>query len=104
MPTDNEFGRDRFLYVDGARYRTKLVRTIVPDDGESNSAFEARMESLAQNAQRLAKVRTVELEFERRSGSIVSCTVDISHVPYPDRVTGEDRRVAGGRREHRRAA
>lgn len=96
MPTDNEYGRDRFLRIGGVRHRTRLVRTVQPKDGETNEEFERRCEAIAAQLDGLAKVRSVETEYEWRRGAIVECTFIVEHEPYPEFVKN-DRRPAGGR-------
>lgn len=96
MPTDNDYGYDRFVFLKGVRHRTVLARTLVPLDGETNEHFEQRMGHIALQLEQLGKVKSVEVEFERQRGAIVQCLLIVTHEPYPEFVTN-DTRPAGGR-------
>lgn len=90
------YGHDHFILIDGVRHRTRLVRSLLPALGETNGAFERRMDELAQQARQLAKVVNVSYSLERRNGSIVSCELCIDHEPYPEFIKDDDT-PAGGR-------
>jgi len=96
MPTRDEYGRDRFTYIGGIRHRVRLVRTLQPTDGETNGDFQQRMEAIAAQLDQLAKVRSVETEYEWRKGALVECTFIVEHEPYPEFIK-IDGRPAGGR-------
>jgi len=100
MPTDNDYGYDRFIYIDGVRNRRVLARTLLPIEGETNQLFEERMDHVAKQLWRMAKVESVEVEFERVRGAIVQCLLIVTHQPYPEFVSG-DTRPAGGRANSR---
>lgn len=95
MPSD-DYGYDRFIYINGVRHRTVLARTLKPLDGETNTLFEERMEHIARQLGQLDKVKSVEVEFERQRGAIIQCLLVVTHEPYPEFVLG-DTRPAGGR-------
>ena len=96
MFNDHDFGYDRFVYIDGVRHRTVLARTLLPLDSETNAHFEERMGHIASQLATLGKVKSVEVQFQRRAGAIVECLVIVTHDPYPEYITG-DERPAGGR-------
>lgn len=96
MPTDNDFGYDRFVYIEGVRHRRVLARTLLPAEGETNALFEQRMDHIAAQLWKMSKVESVEVEFERQRGAIVQCLLIVTHQPYPEFVAG-DTRLAGGR-------
>ena len=97
MPTINhDYGRDFYIWRDGQRLRTRMIRTIEPSEAETNAAFERRIDALAAALQRREGTLGVEYAFERRNGIIVLCTIDVSQEPCPVAVI-EDDRLAGGR-------
>lgn len=100
MQTSNAFGRDRFQYIAGDRYRVASGQTIRPLQGETNSLFEQRMDHIAHEFTKLPDVRSVDLEFEWRHGRIVECLIMISHDPELAPIE-PDSRAAGGRIEPR---
>jgi hypothetical protein len=96
MPTDNDYGRDRFIRRNGQRLRVGMVRSIQPNPAETNADFERRMDQLADVLERMDGIMSVGYEFERRAGAIVQCVFDVDHAPRPETVT-DDPRPAGGR-------
>lgn len=83
MPTDNDYGRDCYVYVDGKRLRTRMVRTIRPRADEENVAFEERMERLAEAVARYEDTISIALEFVRQKGRITECVIDVAQRPRP---------------------
>lgn len=96
----NEYGNDTFVYTDHQRYLVQTVRTHLPVPGESNQAFEERMEDLVQMIGSAQRVRQVTSRYERRGGSIVSCLLTIDCEPTPAPIS-RDVRPAGGRQSER---
>jgi len=83
MPTDNDYGRDCYVYQDGRRLRTRMVRTIRPVADETNLAFEERMERLAEAVAGYEDTISVGLEFVRQKGRITECLIDVAQRPRP---------------------
>jgi hypothetical protein len=99
MPTiDHDYGRDFYIWKDGQRLRTRMIRTVEPQEAETNADFERRAGQIAASLEQLEAVQRVEYDFERRKGAIVRCTFDIAQEPRPVAVI-EDERLAGGRSE-----
>jgi hypothetical protein len=94
----DDFGSDRYVYLRGDpnRYQIGSVRTLLPEDGESNEAFERRMDDLAREYLSIESTQSVTMNLERRAGSIVRCTIVFSSDPYPLPLAA-DVRAAGGR-------
>ena len=96
-PTPEDFGEDRYCYLDGTRYKVGIVRTIRPhkERDETNGQFERRMDALAKKLRDWG-CTTIALAFERREGSIVQCVIEAAYPPKVDPVADDDR-PAGGR-------
>lgn len=90
-----EYGFDHFTYVAGQRYRVGRTRTLRPEAGESNGAFEARMDALVQGLAQLG-ADSVEMNIEIRGGAFVACSIVVKHAPLKA-TPGMAEGMAGGR-------
>lgn len=96
------FGHDFYTYITGQRHKVGTRQTIRPAAGETNGAFERRMDALAQELSKLG-CRTIDLAVERRAGLIVECIVEVRYDPRHEIEIAVDERLAGGRVAHQRA-
>lgn len=92
------FGGERYTRVDGQRCRIELRRSIQPYAGETNEAFEARMETMVDRLYRDPIVTEVVTDYERRRGAYTACVITVRHAPKLVELTA-DQRPAGGRLE-----
>lgn len=95
-----EYGAERHAYsrADRVRRRTALVRTLLPEDGETNGAFAARVDRIvAALFREFAAVESVDTVLEVRDGRYTQAIITIAYTPYVDPVS-PDTRIAGGRR------
>jgi hypothetical protein len=85
MP-ENEFGHDRYQYVQGVRHRIGLLRTIRPRLDEDGPAFERRMDLMAMQLLQMSDVVDVLIDFQRKGGRIIEATIDVTLRPQPAQV------------------
>lgn len=97
----DDYGVDRYCYVDGVRCLTGRTRTIRPMRGESNGAFEARIDGIAAELLSRHGVTSLDTAFERAAGGITQCVVTYGHPPKPEPRIADDPRPAGGRAARR---
>jgi hypothetical protein len=95
--TPNDYGRDRYSYIGGVRYKVGMLRTIQPKSGETNSQFERRMEGMERELREQHGCTSVSIDFELRGGAIVQAIVDATYPPTPAPIADDDDTVAGGR-------
>lgn len=95
LPGLTDFGKDKIFYLDEVRYRIGLVRTLRPNEGDTNEQFERRMHDLAGKLRKHGAA-SVSMNFERRDGALVECVVDVSTAPVEFDIK-PDTRPAGGR-------
>jgi len=95
----NEFGRDHIRYTKpDQRFRMGLTRTLRPVAGETNERFEARMHQMVCCLYECdPPPEHVDLDFERRAGALVECTVKVFHTPVAAPIADTDGGPAGGR-------
>ncbi len=94
MPDD--FGFDHYIWQEGQRLRTRIVRSLRPGPHETNGQFEERMTTMASQLAQMHGVLHVGFVFEWRVGAIVECIIDVQHTPRPAPIL-DDERPAGGR-------
>lgn len=94
MPDD--FGFDHYIWQNGERLRTRIVRSLRPNLRETNGQFEQRMTTMVAQIAQMHGVLNVAFAFEWRSAAIVECIIDVQHTPRAAPIT-EDARPAGGR-------
>ncbi len=97
QPTPEDYGIDRYAYVEGVRCRIGTLRTIRPAEGETNGGFQARIDQLARELFQRHGALSVATDFERSAGGITQCVVDIAYAPKPEPEIAPDNRPAGGR-------
>lgn len=97
MSTPEDFGIDRYSYVNGVRCRVGVLRTIRPADGETNEEFQARIDALAKELFARHGATDVGTDFELAAGGIVQCVLNVSYLPRPEPQIAPDPRPAGGR-------
>lgn len=95
-----DYGAERHSYsrADPVRRRTALVRTLLPEERETNGAFAARIDRIVvQLVRAFAAVTAVDTTLELRDGRYTQATLTIHYTPFVDPVV-DDARIAGGRR------
>lgn len=96
-PKPDDFRTDRYAYIDGLRYKTGMVCTIRPKDGETNGAFERRMDALARALRESYGATAMNLELQRAAGGITQCVFDVTYPPRAAVEIADDDTPAGGR-------
>ena len=96
MSISTDFGRDRYSYMDGQRYRVATGVTVKPLDHETNELFEQRVHHMASQFTQLPDVGRVDVETDRRDGRLVLCLILLHHAPVLAPIASDDRQ-AGGR-------
>jgi hypothetical protein len=95
--TSNDYGVDRYSYVNGVRCLVGRTRTIRPIAGETNGAFQARIDDLAGELLSRHGVTSLDTSFELAAGGITQCVVTYGCPPKPEPTPAADDRPAGGR-------
>lgn len=113
MPTSTpeDFGVDRYCYIDGVRFKVGMVATIRPFTGETNGDFQRRIDVLAQTLLKSYGATTINTDFEKAAGGFTQCIIDVTYPPRAAAEIADDNRPAGGRvvlirggRGHKRSA
>jgi hypothetical protein len=97
MPTDqNDFGSDRYTFLNGQRYLIKRIRTVKPGQGERTCDFEDRMYRFAERLGTRPHVTNVQVDIQYQKNQATICTFDVTYEPHiPDAAVNET--PAGGR-------
>jgi hypothetical protein len=96
MQNDKSYGNDRFTYRRGeSRRRIGRAEDIRPQPHESNEDFQRRMERMVECLLELhPEIESVDLQFERRAGVLVECTIDAIYAPTPEVIQPDTRSTA----------
>lgn len=101
-PTPEDFSTDRYVYIDGLRYKTGFACTIRPKDGETNGQFERRMDQIAQTLRTSYGATALTIELQRAAGGITQALLDVTYPPRAATEIADDDRPAGGKVIHMR--
>lgn len=96
-PQPDDYRTDRYVYIDGLRYKVGMVCTIRPKDGETNGQFERRMDQLAQVLRDRFGATAMSFELKRAAGGITECLFDVTYPPRAAVEIVDDNTPAGGK-------
>lgn len=96
-PQPEDFSTDRYAYIDGLRFKVGFVCTIRPFEGETNGAFERRIDDLVRALIAKYGATATSMELQRAAGGITQCLLDVTYPPRAAVEIADDQRPAGGR-------